>query len=380
MNESCRPVVVISVNMAWNLANFRAGLIRRIIENGYRVVALAPTDGYAERVRELGCEFVHIGIDRRGINPVGDVALLANYYRVLRRVRPVAFLGFTIKPNVYGSLACHFLGIPVVNNIAGLGATFLGAGWLNFVARSLYKVALGKSKRVFFQNPDDHDLFLTSRIVSAAKSKLIPGSGVDTSRFSLSLFANRGQSASFTFLFVGRLLWDKGIGEYVAAARMLRESGLDFVCKVLGFIDTNNPSGISREELDAWAREGVIEYLGAADDVRPEMAKADCVVLPSYREGAPRSLIEAASMSRPVITTRAPGCKEVVVDGVTGFLVEPRSAQDLARAMADMCSLSGDRLSEMGASARAFVCAKYDERIVIDAYMEVLKDFSKPVC
>jgi glycosyltransferase involved in cell wall biosynthesis len=369
--------IVITVNSAWNLANFRSGLIKSFIAAGYHVIALAPEDRYVDNIIKLGCEFHPLPMDNQGTNPLRDLKLLANYYQILRKIRPIALLGFTIKPNVYGSIAAHFLGIPVINNIAGLGTTFIQTGWLNKVARLLYKLALSRSRLVFFQNRDDMNLFIKTGLVKEINSALLPGSGVDTSHFSprTKTQPNNGPTK---FLLIARLLWDKGVGEYVEASRLLQADGVNVDIQLLGFLDVKNPSAISREQLNSWQSEGLVSYLGESDDVRPYLADADCIVLPSYREGTPRSLLEACSMGKPIITTDAPGCRDLLLPEKNGYLVPIKDAEALADAIKQMASLDADEREHMGAESRNFILKNYDESIVIDSYLSSIKDISKP--
>ena len=365
--------VVVTVNMAWNIANFRLGLIRSLIGAGYKVTALAPQDEHVSRIKEAGCDFVHIPMNNKGTNPLQDLALLFNYVRVFRRLRPDVVLGFTIKPNVYGGMAAGILGIPVVNNIAGLGTTFIREGWLNKVARVLYKVSLAKSRKVFFQNTDDMALFQQLGLAHVRQSGLLPGSGVDTSRFTPQGSATRSRSP-FVFLLVARLLWDKGVGEFIEALRHLRSAGYSVEGRLLGFLDAQNPTAIGKADIDAWVDEGLVRYLGSASDVRPHIADADCVVLPSYREGTPRALLEAGSMGKPLITTEAPGCKDVVLDGVTGFKVPVADSLALSEAMKRMLSLTDEQYRTMSKEVRAFVVENYDESLVLKAYQKTLQE------
>lgn len=368
------PCLVISVNTTWNLANFRAGLIRALLADGWRVICLAPSDRHAERVRALGCELIHLPMDNAGTHPVRDAALLLRYWWHLRALRPVAYLGFTVKPNVYGSLAAHALGIPVLNNIAGLGTAFVRGGWLLRVVRLLYRLALGRSRTVFFQNADDRALFLQQGLVSEAQTQLLPGSGVDLQHFAPRP-RKREPGQALVFLLVARLLWDKGIGEFVEALRRLRESKLPFEARLLGFLDARNPTAIAAEIVREWQNEALLTYCGETDDVRNALAEADVVVLPSYREGTPRSLLEAAAMEKPLITTDAPGCREVVAHGENGYLVPPRSAQALAEAMQRMIGLPEAARLAMGTASRQLVERHFDERIVIQRYRAALAAF-----
>ena len=365
--------VVIALNLAWNLVNFRAGLIRALVAEGYEVVAVAPYDEYAPRLDALGCRYVPLPMDNQGTHPGRDLLLLWRFYRLLRRERPAVYLGFTVKPNVYGSMAAHALGIPVVNNIAGLGAVFIRNSPVTRVVRGLYRLALSRSRRVFFQNDEDRRMFVEGGLVRPEVTGRVPGSGIDLGRFAPAPLpgAERGR---VRFLLIARMLWDKGVGEYVAAARRVRRRypGAEF--GLLGFLDVQNPAAISREQMDAWVDEGVVRYLGVSDDVRAQIAAADCVVLPSYREGTPRTLLEAAAMGRPLITTDAVGCREVVDDGVNGLLCRVRDADDLADKMEQMIALSADERTEMGRRGREKVEREFDERFVIDAYLRAIRE------
>jgi glycosyltransferase involved in cell wall biosynthesis len=255
----------------------------------------------------------------------------------------------------------------VINNIGGLGSALMRSGWLNGLIRLLYRTALARSKVVFFQNEDDMAFFIESRLARREQARRLPGSGIDTAYFT-PRYSARHSNGSFGFLFVGRLLWDKGLGEFVEAIRQLRAMGLHAEGRVLGFLDVQNPSAVSREQLLAWVHEGIIQYLGESDDVRPYVAAADCVVLPSYREGIPRSLLEAGSMAKPMITTDAPGCREVVEHGLSGYSVPVKNASALCAAMKRMLQLPDIELAKMGSRGRAIMVERYDETIVIAAY------------
>lgn len=367
------PKVLIALNTAWNLVNFRAGLIRGLQGAGYEVVTVAPPDDHAPRLRELGCRFIPLAMDNQGTHPGRDLLLLWRLWRLLRKERPDVFLGYTVKPNIYGSLAAHALGIPVINNIAGLGAVFIKRNWLTRLVQGLYRRALSRSAKVFFQNEDDRRLFVEGGLVSAVVTDRLPGSGVDLARFSPVRWANAARKG-MRFLLIARMLWDKGVGEYVEAARMVRRLHPDAEFCLLGFLDVQNPAAIARAQMDEWVAEGVVRYLGTADDVRPHVAEADCVVLPSYyREGVPRTLLEAAAMGRPIITTDAVGCREVVDDGVNGYLCHPRDAADLAEKMERMIALSPDEQAEMGRRGRDKMEREFDEQIVIRKYLEAVE-------
>lgn len=366
-----QPVVVLSINTAWNLYNFRQGLIRDLQARDFRICTIAPADAFSDQLRVLGCEVHDLPMQGQGTNPLQDLQLFWRYRQLLKQIKPVAYLGWTIKPNIYGSLAAHSLGIPVINNVSGLGTAFMKPGWLNAIVRRLYRFAFSRSHRVFFQNPDDLALFVDQGLVTAAKAGLLPGSGIDLQRFQP---APREplQDRPFRFLLVARMLRDKGVGEYVQAARLLRQQHPNVVFQCLGFLDVANPSAVSREEMQAWVDEGVVTYLGSADDVRPWLAQADCVVLPSYREGTPRTLLEAAAMARPLIATDVPGCRQVVDHGKNGLLCEVRSATSLAAAMVDLLHLNPIDWQRMANASRTKVVQEFDENLVIQAYAEAL--------
>jgi glycosyltransferase involved in cell wall biosynthesis len=352
--------------------------VKALLNRGYKVIALAPDDSYSARVRELGCGFVHIPIDNNGTNPWRDLLLLVRYFRILRALRPAAFLGYTVKPNVYGSIAAHALGIPVINNIAGLGAAFISETYVTAIVRWLYKFSLKRSHRVFFQNAEDQQFFLALGIVQKNRSALLPGSGLNLSRYQArppAPFGNR----PFRFLLVGRLLKDKGLEEYAAAARQLQARFANVECQLLGFPDPANANSVSMERVRAWESEGLLRYLGKTDDVRPFLDQADCVVLPSYREGVPRALLEAAAMARPIVATDVVGCRDAVDDGSNGYLCRARDTADLAAKMAQVLTLAPDDRLAMGAAGRAKVEREYDEQIVINKYLHALNMLQTPV-
>jgi glycosyltransferase involved in cell wall biosynthesis len=364
--------VVIALNTAWNIVNFRAGLIRALQTNGYEVVAVAPPDEYVPKLKKLGCKYLPLKMDNKGTHPGRDLVLLWSFFTLLRRERPAAFLGYTVKPNVYGSLAAHSLGIPVVNNIAGLGAVFIEDGWLARLVRLLYRLALARSACVFFQNEDDRRLFIDGGIVRAKLTQRIPGSGINPDHFT-EVPPSPLSGRPFRFLLIARMLWDKGVGEYVEAARRIRCRLPNAEFGLLGFLDVQNPAAISREQIQAWMDERVVNYLGVSEDVKPHIAASDCVVLPSYREGLPRTLLEAMACGRPVITSDTTGCRDVVEDGVNGYLCRVRDAADLADKMERIMRLSPQERAEMGRRGRDKVRQDFDEQLVIDRYLSEIK-------
>jgi glycosyltransferase involved in cell wall biosynthesis len=367
--------IIICLNTAWNLYNFRTGLIRTLVAQGYEVVAVAPYDEYAPRLNGLGCRFVNFPIDNQGTNPWRDFLLLVSFFKLLLRERPAAYLGFTIKPNIYGSLVAHAIGIPVINNIAGLGAVFIKNGWLRWFVTTLYRLALRRSKKVFFQNSDDQKMFIEGGLVGKSVAALLPGSGIDLEHFSSRVRLvdfGSSQGRPFQFLLHARMLWDKGVGEFVEAARLLGGKGLQVEFLLMGFVNVPNPAAIPQSVINTWVSEGCVKFIESSDDVRTAIAEADCIVLPSYREGIPRSLLEAAAMAKPIITTDVSGCRDVVTDGVNGFLCKVGDAQDLAQCMEKMVNLTLAQRAAMGAVGRLKMERHFDERIVFAKYIDAL--------
>jgi glycosyltransferase involved in cell wall biosynthesis len=308
------------------------------------------------------------------MSPVADLSTLKAFHRVLKRIRPAAVLTYTIKPNIYASIAARTLGIPVINNVSGLGIVFTRETMLTRLVERLYRFALTRSATVFFQNRDDAALFAKRRIVRQAQTQILPGSGVDLSQFKPS---DAPLGPQFTFLFAGRLLWAKGLGELAQATRKLKASGGEIRVRIAGIVAGDDRDAVPLDQLQTWADEGVIDFLGPVDDIRPLIAEADCVLLPSYyREGVPRALLEAAASARPVITTDWPGCREALDDGVTGFLCQPRSSDSLADAMRRMMNLEPAERQAMGREGRTKMEREFSEELVIRAYLDALGEFA----
>jgi len=379
--------IIIAVNSTFNLVNHRAGLINGLLDEGYEVVALSPTDEFASRLKELGCRHVPLQMERKGTNIVRDLQLFWRYRLLLKQHMPDIFLGFTVKPNIYGSLAAQSLGIPVINNISGLGAVFgamstsiMGKA-LSRLVRVLYWFALLRSDKIFFQNEDDRREFIEQEVVKAHLTDRLPGSGVDLNRFAYTPIVasdfsskNSNKRKKTRFLLIARLLWDKGVGEYVEAARLLspRYPCAEFC--LLGFLDFENPEAISEAQINEWIAEGMVRYLGVKNDVYSEIVKADCVVLPSlFREGVPRSLLESAAVGRPIITTDSVGCRDTVDDEVNGYLCIPGDSIDLSEKMERILQLNDAQRAEMGRCGREKMELQFDEQIVIQKYLEAIE-------
>ena len=369
-DERADRTIVLAANTSWNLLNFRSNIILALIESGFRVVAVAPSDRYSEMLERMGVEFHALEFRSSAVSPAHDAWLFLRYWRLLRAIRPDAFLGFTIKPNVYGSLAARLLGIPAINNVSGLGTVFIQQSLITRIAIRLYREAFRHSSTVFFQNDDDRMSFIAARIVNPRQTKLLPGSGVDLARFVPSPLP-AGQP--FTFLLIARLLWDKGVKEYVEAARIVRNRHPDARFRILGSVDVDNRTAVPTLTLDGWVGEGLIEHLGSVDDVRPFIEEADCVVLPSYREGLPRSLLEASAMARPIVATNVPGVRDVVEHQVTGLLCQVRSGPALGEVMLAMIDLPPEKRQAMGRAGRSKVEREFAIGEVTRSYLDAVK-------
>ncbi|EPU1457634.1 glycosyltransferase family 4 protein [Escherichia coli] len=365
--------VAISANTSWYLYNFRRNTITALLDAGYQVVAIAPKDDYSPKLESLGASFCHINIDQGGTNPVKDIGTFFSFIKIFKSVKPDVVLNFTPKNNIYGTLAGHFVGSKSVNNIAGLGMVFINEGLTSKISRLLYKMSQSKASKIFFQNEDDKTLFLENRLAPSYLVDRLPGSGADLNRFQVSPANDDGV---IRFLLIARMLYVKGIGHYVEAARALKSKHGDKVeFRLQGFLDVNNPSAVSSSDMQKWVDEGIVSYLGTSDCVEEEIAKVDCMVLPSfYREGVPKSLLEAAAMGKPIVTTDNVGCRETVDEGVNGYLCEPRSTESLIEKLELMIQMTQDQRLEMGRQSRLKIEREFDEQIVINKYLDAIKE------
>jgi glycosyltransferase involved in cell wall biosynthesis len=364
--------VAIVLNTSWNIYNFRMNFIKSLLAEGHEVHTVAPIDDYTSRLQQAGCIHHSVTMDSRGANPIRDFGLIIELWSIYRKLKPDIILHYTIKPNIYGTLAASMLKIPVINNVCGLGTVFLKKGIVSEIAMKLYRWAFRYPKKVFFQNSDDRKLFLDRKLVPSDIADLIPGSGVDLKRFTPGAPA---RNEKFTFLLISRLITDKGVLEFIEAVKQLQSKGLDAKFQILGPKDPKHKRGIQLKTIDEWIHSGIVEYLGTTEDVRQFINKADCVVLPSYREGTPRTLLEAASSAKPIIATDVPGCHHVVVDQFNGLLCKMKDVNDLADKMTIMAGLDQESLKEMGANGRKKMELEFSEDIVIRKYIEAITPF-----
>lgn len=361
--------VMIVAGYASSLINFRGLLIQELLKGGCTVIACAAADDKtAALLANWGVEFHCIPIKRAGLNPIKDAVLFLALARLCRRVRPDIVFCYTIKPVVYGSLAARLCGVTnIYALITGLGFAFVGKGLRGFVARNvacfLYKRSLKKTRCVFFQNPDDCDYFSSTGILTDQRTVVVNGSGVDLDQFSRVPLPD-----GMVFLLIARLLAAKGIREYAAAAAETKRKYTNVTFKLAGWLD-NGPGGLKAAEVDSWVKAGTVEYLGKLEDVKPALSACSVFVLPSYREGTPRTILEAMAVGRAIITTDAPGCRETVKNGVNGLLVPVRNVQSLVKAMERFVLEPGLAVS-MGIESRRFAEEKYDVHKVNTVILE----------
>ncbi len=368
--------ITICSNTSWYLYNFRRGLIKALKDRDYEVILISPKDNrYSKRLEDLGCRHYTIELDNKGTNPITDMNLMYQFYKLFTEIEPSLLLLFTIKPNIYGGIVGKILNIPTINVISGLGTVFLNDKITSQIARWLYKVSFS-GNRVLFENLDDMEEFIRQNLINRNQATIIPGSGIDTTLFKPKLNLKR-ENENITFLLIARLIKDKGIVEYIEAIRIVKERYPNAQFKILGSFYFDNPSSISEDEINSWVAEGLIEYLGYTDAVLEEIERVDCIVLPSYREGLSRVLLEAGSMSKPIITTDVAGCREVVKDNYNGFLVPPKDSKSLAIAIEKMIELSKKDRDIMGLLGRLKVINEFEEKIVVEKYLSAISSCLK---
>ena len=301
----------------------------------------------------------------------GRIWLIKEFKNKFFEIKPDLICSFTIKPNLYAAIAAQKYEIPVVAGVTGLGTAFLSKNLLNKIVVRLYKFAFKHIGCVFFQNNDDKNIFEQLKTTpNSAMNFALPGDGVDLAKFK---YVGLTESSSTTFIFSGRLLWDKGLGELVAAIKIVKQKYPATQLKIIGNYFLGNPTAISESQISQWENEGLIKYLGMVDNVSDVIAQSDCVVLPSYREGMPRSILEASSMGKPVITVNSIGCKDAVNDGITGFIAQVKDVDSLATAMIRFMELAFNKKVEMGLQGRYKMEREFDQTIVVNKYLEVVK-------
>lgn len=363
-------------NTSWYIYNLRMGVIRKLKERGYHILVIAPKDNYTHYIISEGYHHIDVQVDNKGRSIFSDLRYLRKLITIYRTYQVDFIFHYTIKPNIYGSIATRIAGKKSISVVSGAGYTFIKKNALHYLSIFLYRLSLQFAEEVWFVNKDDQREFIERGITTAEKTKRLAGEGVNIQHFAPAFPFQERERKTVKFLLSARLIWDKGIGVFVEAAQIIKQQYPEVEFALLGFLDVDNPSAISSEEIYNWHKKGYINYLGETEDVRPYIEDADCFVLPSYyREGTPRSLLEAAAMAKPIITTDNIGCREIVKDGYNGLLCKKKDAVDLAEKMEIILKMSTQERRQMGLNGRKRIIKHFDESLVIACYIEVLKKY-----
>ncbi len=375
-----RLKIALVANTTWNIYNFRLNLIKALVRRGYEVIVIAPVDEYIHYLNSLeGVTHLTLeGLYRKNLNPIEDFKLLLKLKRIYRAVKPDLVIHYTIKPNIYGSLAARWQRCKSIGVVTGLGYTFLHPGLIQHITKTLYRFAFRFTERVLFENGEDKQLFLDLGLVKSEQATHVAGCGVDVQYYAPRPRTYQGPRRVFTF--IGRLLYDKGIVEFVAAAENIKKQFPDAEFWVIGEIDEGNPSFIKKNKLVEWIENKTIRYLGVTNHIRDYFEHTDCVVLPSYREGLSKVLLESLAMGKPIITTDTPGCRETVKHGENGFLVPTKDADALALAMETFLGMPHEEVKAMQSVSRTMALEKYNDQLVSEQYLEIIRStLSLPV-
>lgn len=366
--------ISLSANSSWYLYNFRSSTISAAVNKGYKVICISPKDDYSNKLIDIGCEHYPLNFSSKSSNPFKEFFLIINFLIAYLNIKPDVVFHFTVKNNIYGTLAAKMLGIPSVNNISGLGTAFIKKSYLSRIVIFLYKISQKYAFKIFCQNKEDYEFLIGNKIVARNQLILIPGSGVNTKKFFFTDYNDhfsKLRDKNFTFLYIGRMLYDKGLQELVDAFQSIDNYPMKYRLILCGFSDSDNLSAVSNEDIELWSNIPGIEWIGPTDNAKNVMSLAHCVVLPSYREGMPKSLLEAGSMGIPVIATNVPGCRDIITDGFNGFLCEPYSSNSLKDCMEKVLNLDSENLKKVGQNARKIVLKNFDEEIVVKNFFDI---------
>lgn len=363
-------VILISSNSCWNLYNFRKDLISTLNTNNNQIIIVAANDNYKNKIVSDGVIFFPLHIKKNKKSILSDFICLLQYIYVNLKYKPNYSLAFTIKPNIYCSIAVLFTKTKMINNITGLGSSIIKDNFFSKIIFLVYKITLRGSYKVIFQNNEDKNLFINKNITNKNNSVLIPGSGIDMNKFNNKINLH---SEIFRFIFIGRLIRDKGILEFIEAAEIVqRQTKKKVEFLVVGAYDNENPNKVNYNYFKKFVNKGVIKYLGFEDNPLPIIDKCNCVVLPSYREGLSRSLLESMALGKPIITSNVPGCEELVRNNSNGFLCKVKNKEDLAAKMFAILDLKNDEIYKMGKKAKKIIKEEYTNEIVIKKFLKLL--------
>lgn len=365
--------ILLTGNTCFAIVNFRMGLLRELMNEGYEIHVLAPLDERVSDLHDLEVTYHEMQMTRRGKNIVSEAMVVWRTFCLIKNIQPDIVFSYTIKNNIYSGLICRLLNIPFIPNITGLGPSYDLTGIVAVIIDLMYKISLKSAKRVFFQNSSDLDEFIRRGYVKAENTQQLLGSGVNLTRFPYN--PEKNDTDSITFLMISRMLREKGVEFFVEAAKEIKREFPDSKFILVGPIDEGNPSSIPRAKLDKWSEEGIVSYEGEHKDVSSFLQVANCFVLPSwYREGTPRVLLEAAASGCVIVTTDTPGCRDTLLNEVTGFLCRPKDRGSLTDQMKRMCYLSKEERIVMANAANKLAVEKFDEANVISEYMQLVSD------
>lgn len=361
--------IILNANTAFAIYNFRYNLMKILEKKEYKIICLGNKDSASELIKKNNWKFINSNLDRRGTNIFNDLKLFFFYVKIFRKEKPEYILNFTIKPNIYGTLAAKLVGIPVINNITGLGDIFDKNNLTSRIVKLLYRISFKYPKKVFFQNDDDLKVFLDNKLIDKKICDRLPGSGVDIEKFIPQKLEKKDNK--IRFLFLGRISVKKGVRIINEVSKILTPKYPNIEFQLLGKIYTDEEGHISKDELNNWEKESNIRYLGTSKDVRNEIKQADCIIFPSfYREGVPRSLIEAAAMEKPILTTNNVGCRDIVKDNYNGYLAKSNDVESMVEIVEKFLSLTEEKRNILGKNGRKKVIAEFDEKIVINKYLK----------
>ena len=364
--------IALVANSTWNIHNFRLNLLDKFIGEGHDVIVIAPVDQYIE-YKEKYPAVKHVALrslDRDSTNPLKDLVLITELTRKYKRLKPDLVIHFTNKPNIYGAIAARRAKVDSIAIVTGLGYAFIHNGFIKSVTTALYKYTSKYHKKFIFENIEDRELFENENIITKGQGISVKGCGVNTTYFHP--YPNQEVNEAMVFTFVGRLLYDKGVKEFVEAARIIKLVHPKTQFWLVGELDPDNPATVEKDELIEWVDSDIVYYHGFQRDVRPFISKSDCVVLPSYREAIPRTITEAMAMAKPVITTDTAGCREAVEVEVNGYLAKLRDANDLAESMQKIISLTEEERKSMGQAGRNIVMNQFDDRLIANHIYDII--------
>lgn len=374
MNQQARKKrVAIVSNTTWNIYNFRLNVLRKFLAENYELFVIAPIDKFIKYHDEFP-EVRHIDLhhlNRKGTNPLEELQLTWELRKIYQKIKADVVIHYTVKPNIYGGIAAGSLGIPSIAVVTGLGYAFIHGGWIKTFTKYLYRFSSRFHIKVIFENKDDLQLFKEMKMIQKGQGISIKGCGVSSTNF----YPVESQriKKDFVFTFVGRLLFDKGIREFIEAAKILLKDTDKIKFWIIGDFDKDNPASVPENVFHEWLIPGKIEYLGFQENIRTYMAQSDCIVLPSYREGLPKTILEAMSIEKPVITTKTAGCIEAVDEGVNGFLVPIKDEEALAQSLKKLLTLTEEERLKLGKNGRIKVLNEFDDRLIADQLFDIIQ-------